>query len=68
VSATRHPVAEHALVEVVIEAEDVLAEGLSDAEQDEHLHLAHGHLLHAMDLLYIQLYGQDPANGGTRSE
>jgi hypothetical protein len=49
----RHPVAEHALTEVVIEAED----GLGHDEQSEHLDLAHAHLLHAMDLLQAHLYG-----------
>jgi hypothetical protein len=53
----RHPVAEHALAEVVIEAEDALAAGLGHAQQGEHLDLAHAHLLHAMDLLHAHLYG-----------
>lgn len=52
----RHPVAEHALTEVVIEAEDTLAAGLGHDEQSEHLDLAHAHLLRAMDLLHAHLY------------
>jgi Tfp pilus assembly protein PilW len=53
----RHPVPEHALTEVVIEAEDALAAGLGHDQQSEHLHLARAHLLHAMDLLHAYLYG-----------
>jgi hypothetical protein len=53
---TRHPVAEHALTEVVIEAEDALAAGLGHAQHSEHLDLAHAPLLHAMDLLHAHLY------------
>lgn len=52
----RHPVAEHALAEVLIDAEDALAAGLGRDQQGEHLHLAHIHLLHAMDLLHAHLY------------
>jgi hypothetical protein len=48
--------AEHALVEVVIDAEDVVTDGLGCAEEIDHLHLAHVHLLHAMDLLHTHLF------------
>jgi hypothetical protein len=48
--------AAHGLAEVVVDAEDALAEGLIGEEELEHLHAAHLHLLHAMDLLHRHLF------------
>jgi hypothetical protein len=51
-----YPTAAHALAEVVVDAEDALAEGLVSEGRSDHLHVAHLHLLHAMDLLHGHLY------------
>jgi hypothetical protein len=44
-----------ALAGTAISAEDAVAEGLADAGQSDHMHLAHVHLLRAQELLAAHL-------------